>query len=430
MTSPALVIYAALARLAGPAIRVLLNDRLQRGKEEAERIPERIGLAGAPRPDGPLLWLHAASVGESQSALVLLGRLLDTRPGLSVLVTTGTVTSARLLATRLPPRCVHQFVPADCPRWVGRFLDHWRPDAAIWMESELWPNLIRTTAARGIPAALVNARMSDRSFANWRRVPGMVRALLGCFDTCLAQSEEQAARLRALGAEHAVSTGNLKFSAAPLAADPDALQRLKENLAGRMVWLAASTHAGEETLAAQVHARLKPHHPGLLTIIAPRHPDRAEDIAQIIAAHELTAVRRSSGQAIGPADDIYLADTMGELGLFYRLAPVSYVGGGIAQLGGHNPLEPAQLGSAVLHGPDMANFRTVAEAFAEAGAAIECADVDDMTRAVDRLLSDETARKAQAEAARRITEANRDVVETVVARLTPLLDRTGAEARQ
>lgn len=426
----ALGIYAALTHVAGPAIRVWLHNRLLRGKEDPERLPERIGLPGAARPDGPLLWLHAASVGESQSALVLLDRLLRERPALSVLVTTGTVSSARLLATRLPPRCVHQFAPADCPRWVRRFLDHWRPDAAIWMESELWPNLIHANSARGTPAALVNARMSERSFANWRRVPGMARVLLQCFEFCLAQSEEQAARFRALGAKNATSTGNLKFSAAPLSADPAALQELKAELAGRMVWLAASTHAGEETLAAQVHARLKPHHPGLLTIIAPRHPDRAEEILKMIAAHELRAARRSAGETVGPDDDIYLADTMGELGLFYRLAPISYVGGGMARLGGHNPLEPAQLGSAVLHGPDMANFRTVAEAFAQAGAAVCCDDVDAVTRTVDRLLTDDDARRAQTEAAHRIVDANRDVVKTVLAHLAPLLDRTGAEEKQ
>ena len=429
MTVAALAVYAGLARLATPGVRLLLRGRLRRGKEDAARLPERMGIAGAPRPDGPLLWLHAASVGESQSALVLLDRLLDARPALSVLVTTGTVTSARLLATRLPPRCVHQYAPADCPRWVDRFLDHWRPDAAIWVESELWPNLIRATAARGVPMALVNARMSDRSFANWRRMPGMIRALLSAFDPCLAQSEEQAERLRALGAATAVSTGNLKFSAAPLAADPAALRDLEKSIAARTVWLAASTHAGEEALAAQVHARLKSHHPGLLTIIAPRHPERAAEIEQVVAAHGLAAVRRSAGQAIGPDHDVYLVDTMGELGLFYRVAPIAYVGGGMAQHGGHNPLEPAQLGSAVLHGPDMANFQTVAAAFAAAGAAVTCGDADELTRAVDRLLRDGAARQVQADAARRIADANRGVVDTVVARLAPMLERTGAEVR-
>jgi len=423
----ALAIYAALARAATPAVHLLLRYRLWRGKEDATRLQERMGIAGLTRPDGPLLWLHAASVGESQSALVLLERLRAARPALSVLVTTGTVTSARMLATRLPPRCLHQFVPVDCPRWVERFLDHWRPDAAIWMESELWPNLVRATAARAIPAALVNARMSARSFANWRRAPAMARTLLAGFDPCLAQSEEQASRLQALGATNAVSTGNLKFSAAPLPADPDALHSLEADLAGRKVWLAASTHAGEEDLTARVHARLKPHLPRLLTIIAPRHPDRAGEILQVIAAHGLTAVRRAAGESIRPDTDIYLADTMGELGLFYRLAPVSYVGGSMGRLGGHNPLEPAQLSSAVLHGPDMANFRTVADALAEAGGAATCADADELTRAVSRLLTDESARHAQTEAARRIVDANRNIIETVMARLAPLLDQSCPE---
>jgi 3-deoxy-D-manno-octulosonic-acid transferase len=418
----ALVLYRAATRLAQPVLDRLIRRRTAAGKEDPDRIAERRGVASRPRPDGPLIWLHAASVGESQSALALIAKLLAADSRLSVLVTTGTVTSARLLATRLPARSFHQFAPLDIPRWVDPFLDHWRPDLALWMESELWPNMLTGLRRRRVPAILVNARMSARSFAKWRRLPGIAASLLGCFDFCLAQSEAQAERLRKLGARDVACPGNLKFSAAPLPAAETALAALEPLLRERRVLLFASTHEGEERIAGALHRRLRPKHPALQTVIVPRHPVRAEAIAHDLSAQDLAVRRRTLGEMPGARDDVYVADTMGELGLFYRLAELAVIGGSFVRHGGHNPLEAAQLNCAVLYGPDMSNFQAVADALAAAKAAVACADEAALETAVDRLLGDEGARIALARAARAVADAHRDVVDRILERLAPYLD--------
>lgn len=422
-----LALYRGITAVAAPAVDLLLKRRLARGKEDPDRLPERRGIPSQDRPAGPLVWLHAASVGEAQSALALIDAILAARPAMSVLVTTGTVTSARLLAKRLPPRSLHQFVPVDCPGWVGRFLDHWRPDLALWIESEIWPNLLAETGKRSIPAILVNGRMSARTFANWRRVAGLAQSLLANFDLCLAQSEEQAERLRRLKAPAVDCVGNLKFSAAALPVDDAQLLKLQEETASRPLWLAASTHPGEESIAADLHHTLKSRHPNLLTVIVPRHPARGAEIARALREQGLAVIQRSEGAAMTDGEDIYLADTMGELGLFYRLAPVAFVGGSMAQHGGHNPLEPAQLGCAVLYGPDMTNFQTVADVLEHKRGAVRCADAGALARAVDALLTDTARREAQADAAKSVADENRDVVDRVYTILAPYLDRAEAD---
>ena len=414
--------YRGATWLVGPLVRLYLRRRLALGKEDAARLPERRGEASRPRPPGPLVWLHAASVGESQSALALVGRILESRDDIHVLVTSGTVTSAELLEQRLPPRAMHQFAPVDLAAWVRRFHDRWRPDLALFVESEFWPNLIVETAARGCPLVLVNGRLSARSFARWQRAPALARALLGRFALCLGQTERDRDRLAALGAPRAEYLGNLKYSAAPLPADENALAELRRAAAGRPLWLAASTHPGEEALAADAHAALAPHHPGLLTVIVPRHPARGGEIASMLSARGLRVRRRSSGEPPAPEDDVYLADTLGELGLFYRLAEVVFIGGSTGGLGGHNPLEAAQLHCAVLHGPDMANFRTVVADLKAAGGAVEVADADELADDVDRLLRDDEARKDLANGARKVTTANADALDRVMNALTPFLE--------
>ena len=423
----AMALYRLLTRLSAPLLGLLLQRRLAKGKEDPARIAERRGIAARPRPNGQLVWLHAASVGEAQSILALVDWLVSRVPPIRVLVTTGTVTSAQLLNERLPDRSFHQFVPLDSPAWVDRFLDHWRPDLALWVNSELWPNLLAGVRARGVPALLINARMSARSFANWRRLPGLARHLLTSFDRCLAQSEQQAEWLTALGARNVACIGNLLYAAAPLPTAAGDLDRLREAIAGREVWLAASTHPGEESIVAEVHGRLRPRHPTLLTIIVPRHPVRAGDIAADLRQRGLRVAQRSTGDPIDAADDVYLADTLGELGLFYRLAGVTLVGGTFAQHGGHNPLEPAQLQCAILHGPDMANHQAVADELDGAHGASRCVDVDSLAAAVDRLLSDDDARTAQAAAAKSVADAHTDVLERLGALIAPYLDgRRGA----
>lgn len=406
-----LALYRGATRLAGPLVDRYLEQRLAQGKEDPLRFAERRGEASRPRPDGFLTWVHGASVGEAVSALPLVGQLVTRGP---VLVTTGTVTSARLMAERLPSGALHQYVPVDRPDWVARFLDHWRPDLALWLESELWPNLVLGTRARGVPMVLVNGRMSARSAARWRWASGMIRHLLGAFDLCLAQTEEVAARFRSLGATRVATPGNLKFAATPLPADAAALSQLREIIGDRPCWLAASTHPGEEAIAGQVHQALAPRLPGLLTVLAPRHPVRGSEIASALPGR---VRRRAAGEA--PDGDIYVADTLGELGLLYRLAPVVFIGGSLVPHGGQNPLEPARLGCAVLHGPHMANFADALDLLGDALTPV--ADAAALAAAVAALLADPPRRVALGAAAQARADGGAGALAAVMAALTPYL---------
>lgn len=418
-------LYRGLTSIAGPAVRLYLDRRRASGKEDAARQDERFGIASRPRPSGQLVWIHAASVGEANSVLILIARLLDSVPDLTVLMTTGTVTSAELMGGRLPDRAIHQYVPVDLPGAVDRFLDHWRPDAVLWTESEIWPNLLAAVRVRRIPAALVNARMSERSFSRWRQVAGFAGSLLSTFQVTLAQTEGDAERLRRLGAQGVVSVGNLKFSAEPPPAEAAPMADLRAALAGRAVWLLASSHPGEDEIAAAVHADLAGRLPGLLTVVVPRHAHRGPSIAEMMQSRGLEAVRRAAGSLPGPQDSIYIADTMGELGLFYRAAPVVCMGGSFVPHGGQNPVEPALLGCAVLYGPHMWNFGEITHQLEEAGGALPVADGHALAEAAGRLLTDETARSRIATAASRVTEDNRRIVDRALGRLAPVLDAAG-----
>jgi 3-deoxy-D-manno-octulosonic-acid transferase len=364
--------WTVATTLLAPALRLHLRRRAANGREITARLPERRGIDPTPRPAGPLLWMHAASVGETMSILPVLDAL---RHRAKVLLTTGTVTSQELLDQRIPEHglsgdVLHRFAPLDVPAWVARFLSHWRPDAACFVESELWPNQLAACQAMGIPLMLVNARMSDRSFGLWQHVPGFARRVLGGFAHVQARGDQDAERLKALGAPHVESPGDLKFSAPPLPVDQPEFDRLRDRLAGRPIWLAASTHSGEETLIAEAHRHLAHRYPGLLTIIAPRHPDRGPALAT-----ELDAPRRSAKQD-PPADGgIWIADTMGELGLWYRLARIAFVGRSLLPPGGgQNPLEPARLGCTIAVGPHTGNFSDHVALLRQAGGLVEVAD--------------------------------------------------------
>jgi 3-deoxy-D-manno-octulosonic-acid transferase len=421
-------LYRALTVAAGPLAGLYLARRHRLGKEDSARLDERRGRSTRPRPPGPLVWINAASVGEAASMLALVDRLLAERR-VSVLITTGTVTSARLLESRLAAeRVVHQFAPLDHPLYVKAFLDHWRPDLAIWVESELWPNLIVASRARRVPLLLLNARMSARSFRGWRRLPSVIRPLLDGFDLCLAQDPLQAERLRQLGARRAQCVGNLKSAAAPLPVSEPELARLAAEIAGRPLWLAASTHDGEEEIVADAHLAARRAHPALLTLIAPRHPGRADKIAAMLRERGLSLARRSMSEPITERTEIYLADTMGELGLFYRLAGIAFIGGSLARMGGHNPYEAAQLDCAILHGPDMSNAAAGARALAGANAAATIHDAEGLAGWVSRLLSDPRERARRAAAAFEIADANGIVLDAVLERIAPWLDRLAAHA--
>lgn len=409
--------WGIAATLAMPALRLLLRRRAGRGKEIADRLPERWGVDATPRPAGKLLWLHAASVGETISVLPVLAAL---PPEVNVLLTTGTVTSASLLAQRLPEmgladRVVHRFAPLDVPRWVTRFLDHWRPDAAAFVESELWPNQLRAAAARGIPLLLLNGRMSPRSAAGWARAPGFARDVLGRFTAVRARGAEDAARFRAFGAPNVSAPGDLKLAAPPLPADPTALATLRTALADRPVWLAASTHPGEEALIAATHRQVAAAHPGLTTIIAPRHPERGPALAA-----DLGAALRSAGAP--PEPGLWVADTLGELGLWYRLAPVTFVGRSLLPPGGgQNPLEPARLGCAIAVGPHTGNFIAHVAALRDAGALTVVPDPAALARWVTGMLADPARRQQAGAAAVSIADQHADLPRETAAALVALL---------
>jgi len=416
-----LALYRLLTEIGAPLIHLYLARRRARGKEDNERFAERLGQPSQPRPEGSLIWLHAASVGESLSLIPLIEGVQRNWPDHRLLMTTGTVTSARLMAERLPNGVVHQYVPVDRIAYVRRFLDHWRPDLVLWAESEFWPHLVGEPGRRGIPLVLVNGRMSPRSYGRWQRYSGVIRRLLDGFSLCLAQTETDAERLRTLGASDARCAGNLKFASRPLPADEDALAQLQGAIGSRPVWLAASTHAGEEEIAGSVHATLAPDHPGLLTIIVPRHPDRGAETAAVLAADGLTVARRAAGQPIGPETDIYIADTMGELGLFYRLSPIAFIGKSLTADGGQNPIEAAQLGAAVVTGQKVSNFEEITRRMVSAGGAETVGDADALADAIGRLLADPELCATRAEAARALASDETGVVDAIVDALVPFL---------
>ncbi len=399
----------ATARAERP-VRALLARRAAAGKEDRARLDERLGRPSRERPEGPLIWLHAASVGESLSLIPLLHRLLPARPEVTALVTTGTVTSARLLADRLPDRALHQFAPVDTGAAVDGFLDHWKPDLAVWTESELWPRLILATAGRNIPMLLLNARMTARSVERWRLARKTAAAILSRFDMALAQDRATADALIELGLPEARvrMTGTLKQAAAAPGCDPDTLLELQRAIGPRPVWLAASTHDGEEALAAEAHRRVLQARPDTLLIVAPRHPTRAGDAAT--ALQGLATARRTAGDAIGPDTQVYLADTLGEMGLWYRLAQAAFVGGSFGDVGGHNPFEPVSLGAAVIHGPDAANFADIYRQLDAEGAARRITSAETLAEAV-LALQDTDARSRATAQARAVAEGGGDALD-------------------
>jgi len=390
VTSPALALYLAFSRRAAGFASRKLERRLEQGKEDAARIGERRGEPGQPRPRGELLWFHAASVGEVLSIQELIRRLGEEDDRLNFLVTTGTVTSARAVANRLPDAAIHQFAPLDVAPWIGRFLDHWKPDIAIWTESELWPAMLTETHARGIPMLLLNARMSARSFRRWRLVlPLAARHLLRLFRAVQAQDELTASRLTALGlpADRLAVTGTLKEGSSALPFDEAERAELAGVIGRRAVWLAASTHPGEEEAVSRAHREVMRRAPRTLLILVPRHPERGAELAETLRAEGWRLAQRSAGEPLKPDTEVYLADTLGELGLWYRLAPISFVGGSLVPVGGHNPFEPAGLGSAIVHGPHVTNFRDIYDRLTEAGASRLVRRPDDLAAAIIELLA-------------------------------------------
>ena len=412
-------VYRKLSSAMVPLSPALISRRLRLGKEDPERVGERRGLSADVRPVGPLVWIHGASVGEVLAAAGLIERLRAL--GLRILLTSGTVTSAAIVAKRFPPDVIHQYVPYDSPRYVRRFLDHWRPSLALFIESDLWPNLILSSAARRLPMVLINGRMSQRSFPRWQRVQGTISALLEKFDVCLAQSRTDADRFAALGSRNVVVTGNLKLDVPAPPADATKLERLMAMTRGRPVVLAASTHPGEEEILTEAHRTLAGYFPGLLTVIVPRHPDRGGAIARMIEGAGLNPALRSHEDLPTATTDIYVADTMGELGLFYRLAPIVFMGGSLVEHGGQNPIEAIKLGASVIHGPHVFNFTDVYDALDAAGGARRADTQDALIKQFGQLLADPDLREAVLAASEHVVDQLGGALERTLSALEPYL---------
>ncbi|SHH92142.1 3-deoxy-D-manno-octulosonic acid transferase [Bradyrhizobium erythrophlei] len=411
--------YQRLSVVMVPLAPALIKRRLKQGKEDPARIGERRGMSRDVRPHGPLVWIHGASVGEVLAAAGLIEKLRALN--IRILLTSGTVTSAAIVAKRFPADIIHQYVPYDSPRYVARFLDHWRPSLALFIESDLWPNLILSSAARRLPMVLINGRMSHRSFPRWRRVTATISALLGRFDVCLAQSDVDAERFSALGSRNVVTTGNLKLDVPAPPADAAKLERLMSVTRGRPIIVAASTHPGEEELLLAAHRALAGFFPSLLSVIVPRHAHRGEAIARTISASGLQVRLRSREELPTAATDIYLADTMGELGLFYRLAPIVFMGGSLVEHGGQNPIEAIKLGASIVHGPHVFNFTDVYEALDDAGGARRADTQEALVKQLGQLLADPVARESSVAASERVVEQLGGALDRTLAALEPYL---------
>ncbi|MFK7943436.1 MAG: 3-deoxy-D-manno-octulosonic acid transferase [Paracoccaceae bacterium] len=419
MGSLALFAYLAASRLAGVLAPTLLRKRMHRGKEDPARLGERLGLAGMERPKGQLIWLHGASVGEAMSLLPLI-RALHARVDACVLLTTGTVTSANRIGDLLPMGAIHQYVPVDTSNAVRGFLDHWQPDLAIWAESELWPRLVVETSRRGIPMAMVNARLSARSHARWQKAPAMARTLLSTFDLILAQDHETVARLSDFDTD-AHFVGNLKALVEMPDPDADTLERFRAAIGDRPVWLAASTHEGEEDDLLQLQCAVGPNANGLM-ILAPRHPERADKIAVLIRSKRLTMARRSAGEMPSAETHVYLADSLGEMALWYALASVTFVGGSFVEKGGHTPFEPIAARSVVMHGPHVDNFAPAYAALNKAHAVWLFENSYVAAEGLDRLLTDPVARARLNEAAFDVHASLKPAVDAMAAQLLELME--------
>ena len=423
-----LTLYRTATILGAPLIHLYLNQRKARGKEDAARFGERMGTTAAPRPAGPLIWLHAASVGESLSMLPLIEKLLEDRPDCHLLMTTGTVTSAKLMQERLPGRAFHQYIPVDRPSYVRRFLEYWKPDIALWAESEFWPNIITEAQSRGIPMVLVNGRISPKSFAGWQRARSLIKTLLHGFTLCLGQTDADVDRLNKLGSKLTKHLGNLKFAVPALPADEQDLTQLRSEVGDRPIWLAASTHPSEEEIIARVHQNLKADHPGLLTVIVPRHPTRGIEIVERLQPIDVKCAKRSSGEVVNAATDIYIADTMGELGLFFRLTEIAFMGKSLVPLGGQNPLEALRLNCAVLHGPHMMNFQWMSEQMIQQGCSRQIKDEAELTAAVADLLTDASQRQNMIRQGQAFVDQHSQVIDLVASEIEIILDKKfGAE---
>ncbi len=425
---PILPLYRAVSAGLAPLSPLFAYYRCRRGLEDPARVGERFGCPSLTRPRGPLAWFHGASVGESLALLPLLEHLAGR--GFNILLSTGTATAAAVVAPRLPAGAFHQYLPFDIPKFLVRFLDHWHPDLAFIAESEIWPNLFTEVRHRGIPLILVNGRISQQSFQRWRRAPGFVARLLDGVDLCLAQSEADGERFADLGMRCVQVVGNLKYDVLAPPADPHALAFLAARIGARPTWVAASTHPGEDAIVIAVHQALGSYFTDLLTIVVPRHPRRGGEIVGLAAERGVQALRRSRETHAASLPGIYIADTAGELGLFYRLASASFLGKSlVGRGGGQNPVEAAKLGCAVLHGPHVGNFTEVYRVLDDARGAAQIGDADTLARVLAVLFADRGKLRRMSRAASEAVERLGGAAAATMAAIEPHIAQTMVNQR-
>lgn len=417
---PALVsLYLLSARLLTPAYHLLQWSRLRKGKDDPARKGERFGIASRPRPQGPLIWVHAASVGETNSILPLIRRL--TAEGRQVLLTTVTRTAADIAEKQLPQRAIHQYACFDHPGFWRKFLTHWQPDLALTVESEIWPACFEALKEIDCPLCLINARMSDGSFRNWSRLGKAAHHVFGNISLVLAQSEADGERLKTLGCKEVELPGNLKFDAIPAAPDQTAVDELKAAIGSRPFWLAALTHPGEDEVVLAAHKVLRETHPDLLLMLVPRHPVRVTDVAQLCEADGYAVARRSAEHVPAATTDVFIGDTLGEMNLYYAVSDTVFLAGSFAMVGGHNPVEPASFDCAIVSGPNVANARSVYKTLWEGEAIERVSDADELAPAIAKLLDDAELRAHYASRAKAFIEQGRGALEKTLEHLARFL---------
>ena len=423
----ALTAYRWAGVAAFPCAGLFLSIRAAKGKEDRTRKLERVGYASADRPRGPLVWVHAASVGEMMAVTALMRELR--RCDINVLLTTGTTTSAQIAGDRLQDGVIHQYVPVDALPGVRRFLDYWHPDLMIGVESEIWPTTLQELHDRQIPQILVNARLSDRSFARWQRHPTVAASLFSKLAMVVAQSDLDAERFRDLGAWPVSMSGNIKVDTDAPACDSALLASYERQIGHRKAWAAISTAEGEEKIAAMVHRALKAHM-GQLTVVVPRHPDRADAIEAMLIEQGLVVARRSRDDRITPETDVFLGDSIGEMGLYLRLTDIAFAGRSlIKDGGGSNPLEPAVLGCAVLSGPHVENFRESYQKLVRHGAARVVRDAETLAKAVHFLMNNHVVRHKMADSGMEAVQDMRGALTSTIKAMEPYINPLTVKAR-
>ncbi|MEO9819774.1 MAG: 3-deoxy-D-manno-octulosonic acid transferase [Paracoccaceae bacterium] len=410
--------YRVLASIALPFAARRTVAKLRQGGIDVHRTHERLGHATLERGLGDLIWIHAASVGESKSALILIERLLAMAPTAQILVTTGTASSAKVLAPRLPSRAFHQFAPLDGRGPIKRFLRHWRPQIGIFIESEIWPNLINCAHDQGVPLALLNARLSEGSARNWSRAPKTARDIFGLFGIIHTQDTRTARALGALGLTHARIGVNLKSVLLPPRINELARARLEKQFGPRPLWAAVSTHPGEDEIMIKAHHQLRQSHPNAALILVPRHPERARGIRLLCEGHSIA--QRSLEEMPDTETSIYLADTLGETDLWFNLADLVCLCGSFSDVGGHTPFEPAAAGAAILHGPHYSNFEEVYAKFSEAGASLQVHDAETLAESLDLLIRQPDHARALGENARPLAKAGLEELDRLAAQCLTL----------